>query len=116
MKRRDDVLRVVAPKREGAPARRNYEILTAANLDPDQAAEAAQHKAALEFFHNNLTVTSAVDLDQRGGVRLLIKQILSAVGVKYSVHHIVWQPGPDGLTAQLIHAPLSSNAPASCSS
>lgn len=106
MKRRDDVLRVVAPKREGSPARRQWEILTLDTLDEKQLAEAENHKAALEFFYNNLSVTSAVDLDSRGGSRMLVKLVLQALGTKFSVFHIVWQPGPDGLTAQLVHCPL----------
>lgn len=84
---RDDVLHGVASKRKKAAARHGWEVLT---LDDSQ--EASQHREALEYFYNHLTATSAIDENVQGGLSTLIRQMLDALGKKYSVHEIVWQP------------------------
>lgn len=106
IKRRDDTLQPASAKREKAPSRRNWEIIVNADLPDGAEAEAERHKEALTFFYNNLTCASAVDLNERGGFRLLRRQMMYALGYRYAVHHIVWKPTPDGLTAELIHCPL----------
>ena len=98
---RDDVLTSVIPKRKKSIARRPWEILCA-----DDSAEASKHKATLEAFYNNLTCTNAVDLNESGGVSLLIRQMMDAIGKKYAAHHIVWQPSMDLLTAEFQFVPL----------
>jgi hypothetical protein len=87
MERRDDVLCNVALKRKKAVARLEWEILAL-----DDSPTARRHREALLAFYNNLTVTHACDPHQRGGVGLLVKQMLDAVGKKYAVHEIIWQP------------------------
>ncbi len=89
MERRDDVLRNVSLKRKKAAARLDWEILS---LDDSPAA--GRHREALLAFYNNLTATHACDPQERGGVALLVKQMLDAVGKKYAVHEILWQPLP----------------------
>jgi len=86
MERRDDVLQGVAAKRKKSVARLDWEILT-----EDDSPTAQRHRDALEFFYRNLTATHACEPDQRGGLALLIKQMLDALGKKYAVHEIVWQ-------------------------
>ena len=87
IERRDDVLQGVASKRKKAVARLGWEVLTV-----EDTPEAEAHKRALEFFYKNLTTTSAVDQNQKGGLVLLIEQMMDSVGKKYAVHEIVWQP------------------------
>ena len=106
IKRRDDTLQPASAKREKAPSRRNWEILINTDAEDGQAAEAERHKDALYHFYNNLEVTNAVDLNERGGFALLRRQMMFALGYKYAVHHIVWKPTPDGLTAELVYCPL----------
>jgi len=89
MERRDDVLQGVAAKRKKAVARLDWEIVA---FEPTPAAQL--HRRALEYFYNNLTATHACEPDQRGGVALLIKQMLDALGKKYAVHEIAWQRRP----------------------
>jgi phage gp29-like protein len=89
MERRDDVLQGVAGKRKKAVARLQWEILTT-----DDSREAAQQREALEFFYSNLTATHACDPQERGGLSLLIKQMMDAMGKKYAVHEVVWQRRP----------------------
>ena len=101
MLERDDQLLTVHPKRVRATSRLPWQILPV-----DDSPEAGRHKEALEEFYNNLTVTSALDEDDRGGVRLLVKQMLSSVAMRYAVHEIVWQPVPGSLTAEFRFVPL----------
>ncbi len=109
MERRDDVLQGVAAKRKKAAARLDWEILAY-----DDSPAAQRHRRVLEYFYNNLTATHACEPHQRGGVALLIRQMLDAVGKKYAVHEIVWQRTPSGggdlphtqLTATFRFAPL----------
>jgi hypothetical protein len=98
---RDDQVITCATKRLRAPTRLRWEILPA-----DDSAEAARHKIVLEEFYNNITATHVLDEDERGGVRLLIQQMLSAVGMRYAVHEIVWRPGGGTLGAEFRFVPL----------
>jgi hypothetical protein len=97
----DDQVVTVTEKRELAASLLNYEILT---LEDSPAAN--QHKEALEEFYNNLTTTHALDMNQRGGVATLIKQMMHAVGHKYAVHEIVWRPGLGEMRAEFRFVPL----------
>lgn len=101
MEQRDDVLKSVAPKRKKAVSRHDYEILV---IEDSPAAEA--HKETLEHFYNNLTTTSAIDENSRGGFRLLVRQMMDAVGKFYAVHEIVWVPSDNKYTAEFRHVPL----------
>jgi len=93
---RDDQVKTVAGKREMAASLLDWEILTA-----DASPEAAAQKEALDYFYENLTATDALDENKRGGVSTLIAQMLDAVGKKYAVHEIVWQPVPDSVGKSL---------------
>jgi phage gp29-like protein len=86
MERRDDVLQGVAAKRKKSVARLDWEIIAL-----DETSEAQRDRLALEYFYDNLTATHACEPHQRGGIALLIKQMLDAVGKRYAVHEIVWQ-------------------------
>ena len=87
MERRDYKLQAVAPKRKKAVARHGWEILT---LDDSPAAQ--QQKLALEYFYNHLTATNALEENETGGLSLLIRQMMDAIGKRYAVHEIIWQP------------------------
>lgn len=99
---RDTTLKGVIAKRTRAAARSPWEIVVEEDSD-----EANRHREFLEDFYSRLTVSSVLERDTRGGVALLLRQMMRAIGHRYSVHEIVWQPGRDGsLTASLHHAPL----------
>lgn len=99
---RDDVLQGVISKRKKAISRLKWEIIT---LDNSQ--EALHHKAALQYFYNNLTATHACDGNQTGGFSLLVKQMLDALAKKYAVHEILFQThSPTELTANFRFVPL----------
>jgi phage gp29-like protein len=101
MERRDTRLQTVAPKRKKSVARLDWEILAV-----DESPEALRQKQVLEYFYNQLTATTALEPDERGGMGLLVRQMMDAVGKRYAVHEITWQPGPGGLTAQFTFCPL----------
>lgn len=106
MERRDDTLKCVAPKRRGAVARRQWEVCTIDGLEEGQKTEAEKHVEALQFFYNHATAADAVERNQRGGTSLLFRQMLDCLGKKYAVHEIIFQPSPEGLTAQFNFVPL----------
>jgi len=95
----DDTLASVIPKTKSAACRHGYEILTVDTEDEAQATAAAEQKAALEYFYNELRVTSALDRDTAGGVRLLLTQMMDAKGKGYAAHNLVWKPRPGGAYA-----------------
>ncbi len=99
---RDDQVRPCYGKRQRAVTSLNWEILPV-----DDSKEAEAHKEALEHFYNNLTAVDGLNLMERGGVRHLIRQMMSAVPLRYAMHEIVWQPAaPGGLTAEFKFLPL----------
>lgn len=99
---RDDVLKAVAPKRKKAVARHGFEILML-----DDSAEAKRHKEALEYFYNHLSCVNGYDLNERGGFKLLVRQMMDAIAKRYAVHEIVWKPDASGnLTAEFRFVPL----------
>lgn len=99
---RDDQVKTCHPKRT-----RNVTGLDYAVLPVDDSAEAGLHKEALEAFYSNLTAVNALELNERGGVRLLFKHMMTAVGMRYACHEIVWEPGArNKLKAQFRFLPL----------
>jgi phage gp29-like protein len=106
LEKRDDVLRNVASKRKKAVAKFKRK-----SFQREQSPEAEAHAQALDDFYENITVVNALDQNETGGLPLLIRQMMDAVGKYYAVHEIVWQPGclRDGskiLTAELRFVPL----------
>jgi len=100
IEKRDDVLRNVASKRKKALARHKRQ-----SFQREQTAEAAAHAKALDEFYDNMTVVNALDQNETGGLSLLLRQMMDAVGKYYAVHEIVWAPG-EILTAELRFVPL----------
>jgi len=99
---RDDQIGPCVDKRARAVTSLKWEILPV-----DDSPEAAKHKAALEHFYNNLTAFDGLNEMERGGVRQLLKQMMTAVGMRYAMHEIIWQPGAaGGLTAEFKFLPL----------
>lgn len=101
IKERDDQIAAVTESREVKPADMAWEVIA-----DDESPEANEHKQALESFYKGLTVTHALDQNQRGGVQLLLKMMMKAVGDKFAAFEVVWRPEPDCLTAELKYLPL----------
>jgi hypothetical protein len=103
MEQRDDVLKNVISKRKKAVTRHGWEILTI-----DDSPEAEKHRHALETFYNNLTVTNALREDERGGLPLLIYQMMDAVGKGFAIHEITWRPLRDAQFQSAFRNPKSA--------
>jgi phage gp29-like protein len=102
MEDRDWMLKSVIPKRKRDAARCDWQVLT-----EEDSPEAMAQKEFLEDFYSRLTATSILEQDQIGGVPLLVRQMMDAVGKRFAVHEIVWKPGADGsLTAHLVNVPI----------
>ena len=97
IRERDDQIQAVTVKRELRPTDMEWEI-----IQLDDSPEADQHKQALEKFYTSISATHALQQDARGGMALLIRQMMRAVGDRYSVHEVIWRPQDDGtLSAEL---------------
>jgi len=103
---RDDIIAGVAPKRRKAVARHGFEILTLPNLSDADKTRADRHAAALQYFYDHCECTNALDLDERGSFKLLVRQMMDAPGKRWAAHEILWQPSPGGLTAEFRFVPL----------
>lgn len=102
MERRSLMLGTVARKRYKAVSRLDWQVLT-----EDDTPEAEAQRDFLDQFWRSVEVTDAMEMNRRGGVRMLMMQAAFAVGHRYSVHEIVWRPDPvRGLSAQFIRVPL----------
>jgi phage gp29-like protein len=101
IERTDDMTQTVAPKRKKAVSRHGYEV-----VPKDDSPQAMRHAEVLTFFYDNLIATRCDDENQRGGVPLMVRNMMDAVGKKYSVHEIVWKNIAGGLTAELYFTPL----------
>jgi len=104
---RDYKILLASELRKGSVARFDYQVEHIDGLDEADKAMADKHKEALQYFYGNLRTTRAIDENEKGGVKMLVSQMMDAVGSKYSVHEIVWQPQADGnLTAEFRWTPL----------
>lgn len=104
---RDDLLASVVPKSKAAVARHGFEVNQVDTEDDTQLALAQKQKEVLEYFYNNIRCTSALDQDEVGGFRLLVKQMMDAKGKRYAIHNIIWKPTADGrYTAEMVQVPL----------
>jgi phage gp29-like protein len=107
IERRDYMLQTVAPKRKKAVARNGFEIVTVAEIPAGLESLAVAQQKFLKYFYDHITVTTALEPDEQGGFALLVRQMMDAIGKRYAVHEIVWQPDAAGnLTAKFIFCPI----------
>lgn len=99
---RDDTIKGVKAKREKAVAHRKFAVVTL-----EDGPEAERQKEVLERFWRRVRWVDAWDRSRKGKRKRLIQAMQEAVSYGYSVHHIVWNPTPDGeLRATFEHVPL----------
>lgn len=99
IERRDYRIAAVAAKRKKSVARHGWEILTV-----EDSPMARAQKGVLEFFYNHLTATNVLEENETGGLSLLIRQMMDAVGKRHAVHEIVWEPRTGGDTSTPVPA------------
>jgi phage gp29-like protein len=105
LEKHDDVISTVAPKAKAAVSRWGYDVLPKNEIRPDQRGMAEDQQGFLQAFYQNLETGDAVELEERGGMRLLVQQVMDAYGKGYGAHHIIWRPGRGTLAAELVKVP-----------
>ena len=101
----DDTAKIGVKKRDAAVARCEHSVLIEEGYEKDPRAQL--HKDILTRFWATVRVTSAFNRAERGGLRLLKKQMMSAQSIGWSCHNIVWDvSNPREIRAQFIHLPL----------
>lgn len=101
---RDGDLSVPAEKLYSDIARLPWEIER-----EEESAEADAHAVALEYFYTNLTARSVLEGDESGGFNLLVRQLMTAHAMRYSVHEILLQVNDASkkeVTATFNHCPV----------
>ena len=110
IRERDDMLVVDIGKRldETASLARKFQIVINDDIKEGSPlyAAAQKQKQALQHCFNNLRATDATDLNLKGGIRLLARQMLLAIFDRYSVHELVWKPSAQGLTVECRWVPV----------
>ena len=99
--KRDDLISGLYLKRCICVAR-----LEGSVVELDESRKAKLHAQALRRFYENLSVKSFCDSNQKGGLRLLISQMMSAVAMRYSAHKISFKRIGEDLAADITHYPL----------
>ncbi len=84
IERRDDVLQGLVAKRKKSLARLDWEIVCL-----EDTPEAHEHKACLNTAYQNIHVGNAYEQNEQGGLRLMLHQMMDAVGKRYAVHNLV---------------------------
>jgi hypothetical protein len=94
---RDSTLMLCAAKRAADVSRRDWEIvpLSSEPLSPEQQPLAQQQTTLLAAHWRTLTWRHALQQDHLGDLRTLVQHLMSAHGLTYAVHHLVWTPSTD---------------------
>lgn len=105
LEKHDDIIATVAPKAKAAVSRHGYDILPKDEIAPELKNQAEDQQGVLQEFYQNLKTSDAVELEEAGGMRLLVQQVMDAYGKGYAAHHIIWQPSRTALNAELVKVP-----------
>ena len=101
----DDTAKSCVRKRDSAVARCEHTILIEEGSEDDPRAQL--HRDILKKFWAGIRCTSAFNRSQKGGLRLLKKQMMSAQSIGWSCHNIVWDiSNPKAISAEFIHLPM----------
>jgi len=102
--RQDDVAATGKMKRDASVARCEHTVLVEEGHEDDPRAQL--HRETLQRFWAGVRATSAFNRAERGGIRLLKKQMMSARSIGWSVHNVVWRAEGARLTAEFVHVPM----------
>jgi len=102
---RDDKMRTCSKKLRASVARCDYSILKRKGYEGDKRAEL--HAEILQRFWSGVKATSRFKQDECGGFALLVKQMMEAESMGFTVHEIIWRILGNGeLAAEFIKIPL----------
>ncbi len=101
---REDKMRIGSFKMAAAVSSKPWEVRIRRGEEDNPRAKL--HQEHLTAFWNRIEATDAFCLNRRGGLRLLVKQMMQAQSRVYSVHDICWRVNGDGtLGATFTHVP-----------
>lgn len=108
VEQRDLMVRTVVGKRKKSVSRYGWDILV---LPDAPEAVGKEQAAALRYFYNNLRATDVLNQNLKGGLSLLLRQMMDAQAKRFAVHEIVWKPRVGGsadgaLSAEFRFTPL----------
>ncbi len=98
---RDDTICCLNLKRKKSVSRLDVEIVPLEN-----SRKARAHQKALINFYENISVSSATDKNQSGGIRMLISQMMDSTAMKYAVHKIDFIQDGENLKGKFTQYPL----------
>ena len=101
---REDKMRIGSFKMAAAVSSKPWEVRIRRGEEDNPRAK--EHQEHLTRFWNRIEATDAFCRNRRGGLRLLVKQMMQAQSRVYSVHDICWKVNGDGtLSATFTHVP-----------
>ena len=101
---REDKMRIGSFKMASAVASKPWTVRI--RQGEEENPRAKLHQNHLTRFWNRIEATDAFCRNRKGGMRLLVKQMMSAQSRVYSVHDICWKVNADGtLSAVFTHVP-----------
>ena len=105
LEERDDKMCACSRKMRSSVSRCPHQVLIAEGYEGEE--KALKHQEILTKFWGSIKCTSALKRNERGGIRLLKKQMMNSMSQVFAVHEIVWKPKPDGtITADFVSVPL----------
>lgn len=105
LEKHDDIIATVAPKAKAAVSRHGYDVPLQEEIDPAMKGMAQDQQGVMQKFFQTLETSDAVELEEKGGMRLLVQQIMDAYGKGYGAHHTIWRPSRKELQATLVKVP-----------
>ena len=101
---REDKMRIGSFKMAAAVSSKPWKVRI--RQGEEENPRAKLHQEHLTKFWNRVEATDAFCRNRKGGLRLLVKQMMSAQSRVYSVHDICWKVNGDGtLNATFTHVP-----------
>lgn len=101
---REDKMRIGSFKMAAAVSSKPWKVRI--RQGEEENPRAKLHQEHLTKFWNRVEATDAFCRNRKGGMRLLVKQMMSAQSRVYSVHDICWKVNGDGtLNATFTHVP-----------
>ncbi len=104
---RDDTMCSCSAKMRAAAARCPHQVLIREGVGADDRERAEAHRRALEGLWARARATDALSRNAKGGIRLLLKQMMDAQSFGFAAHELVWRPTTDGsLDVTFVKVPL----------
>ena len=98
---RDDAICGLNLKRKKSVSRLNFEI-----IPTEDSPKAREHQKTLKKFYSNIETASFCDENSKGGLRMLVSQMMDCVAMKYSVHKIEFRNENGNLKGLFTQYPL----------